>query len=115
MPSSGMLCRVAHVRTDVSEERIASMIRVTRIGKLGRLAVTSVLRLLVTANVVRSLRILVTLMVEAIRSSVTSVLTRATQRSIAEDDILNSIFMSAASFRTSTGAHQASVPLDIGL
>jgi hypothetical protein len=42
MPSSGMLRLVALVRTDVSEERIASIIRVTRIGELGTtLAVTS--------------------------------------------------------------------------
>jgi hypothetical protein len=41
MPSSGMLRRVALVRTDVSEERIASVIRVTKIGELGTsLAVT---------------------------------------------------------------------------
>jgi hypothetical protein len=32
MPSSGMLLRVALVRTDVSEELSASIIRVTRIG-----------------------------------------------------------------------------------
>jgi hypothetical protein len=49
-----------------------------------------VLRLLVTANVVSSSPILVTLMMEAIRSSETSVLTIATQRSIPEDDILHS-------------------------
>jgi hypothetical protein len=42
IPSSGMLRRVAFVRTDVSEERRASIIRVIRIGELGRtLAVTS--------------------------------------------------------------------------
>jgi hypothetical protein len=42
MVSSEMLRRVALVRTDVSEERIASIIRVTRIGKLGAtLAVTN--------------------------------------------------------------------------
>jgi demethoxyubiquinone hydroxylase (CLK1/Coq7/Cat5 family) len=35
MLSSGMLRRVALVRTDVSEERSASIIRVTRIGELG--------------------------------------------------------------------------------
>jgi hypothetical protein len=40
--SSGMLLRVALVRTDVSEERIASIIRVKRIGDVGRtLAVTN--------------------------------------------------------------------------
>jgi hypothetical protein len=39
---SGMLRPVALVRTDVSEERISSMIRVTRIGDLGAtLAVSS--------------------------------------------------------------------------
>jgi hypothetical protein len=42
MASSGMLCRVAFVRTEVSEESSASFIRVTRIGELGiTLAVTS--------------------------------------------------------------------------
>jgi hypothetical protein len=41
MASSGMLRRVALVRTDVSEELSASIIRVTRIGELGTLAVTS--------------------------------------------------------------------------
>jgi hypothetical protein len=41
MASSGMLLRVALVRTDVSEELSASFIRETRIGELGTLAVTS--------------------------------------------------------------------------
>jgi hypothetical protein len=42
MPSSGTLRRVALVRTDVSEELSASIIRVTRIGELGTtIAVTS--------------------------------------------------------------------------
>jgi hypothetical protein len=42
MVSSGMLRRVFLVRTDVSEERSASYIRVTRIDELGTtLAVTS--------------------------------------------------------------------------
>jgi hypothetical protein len=70
-----MLRRVALVRTDVSEELSASFIRVTRIGELGTtLAVTSVRRLPVTANVVPSSPILVTLM-EALCSSETSILT----------------------------------------
>jgi hypothetical protein len=52
MPSSGMLRRVALVRTDVSEERIASIIRVTTIDELRTLPVTIVLQLLATANTV---------------------------------------------------------------
>jgi hypothetical protein len=39
MPSFGMLRRVALVRTDVSEELSASIIRVTSIGELGTLVV----------------------------------------------------------------------------
>jgi hypothetical protein len=93
MVSSGMLRHVALVRTDVSEELSASFITVTRIGELGTtLAVTiflhSVHRLLVTASVVSSSPILVTLMKKALRSSETSVLTRATRRNIPEDTIL---------------------------
>jgi hypothetical protein len=69
MRSSGMLHRVALVITDVSEELSASIIRVTRIG--------TVRRLLFTANVVPSSPILITLMMEALRSSDTSVLNKS--------------------------------------
>jgi hypothetical protein len=41
MSSSGMLRRVVLVISDVSEERSAPIIKVTKIGKLGTLAVTS--------------------------------------------------------------------------
>jgi hypothetical protein len=82
MPSSVMLRLVVLLRTDVSEECITSIIRVT-IGELGTtLAVTarSVLQLLVSANVAPSSEILVNLMMEAIRSSETSVLRKDTRR-----------------------------------
>jgi hypothetical protein len=99
MVSSGMLRRVALVRTDVSEEPGASFIRVTRIGELGTTQAAtsnrhtlvflhSVRWLLVAACVVPSSPILVTLMKEAPGSSETSVLTRTTQHNIPEDTIL---------------------------
>jgi hypothetical protein len=66
MASSGMLRRVALVKTDVSEELSASFIRAARNGQLGpTLAVTSnrlffrsVRRFLVTTSVVPSSLIL---------------------------------------------------------
>jgi hypothetical protein len=88
MVPSGMLRRVALVRTDVSEEFSASFIRVT--SKCQVVFLRSVRRLIVTASVVPSTPILVTLMKEALCSSETSVLTSATQRNIPEDTILHS-------------------------
>jgi hypothetical protein len=88
MSFSGILRRVAIVRTNVLKERISSIIRLTRIGKLGKtLAVTNE-RLQANANVFPNLPILVNLMMEAIRSSKTLVLTRTKRRKIPEDDIL---------------------------
>jgi hypothetical protein len=98
MVSSGLLRRVALVRTDVSEEPGASFIRVTEIGELGTTQATkkylvffrSVRRLLVAACVVPSSPIFVTLMKEALSFSETSVLTRITRRNNPEDTILHS-------------------------
>jgi hypothetical protein len=83
MVSSGMLHRVALVRTDVSAEPSNSFIRVTRVF------LHSMRRLLVAASVVPSSLILVTLMKKVLGSSKTSVLTRATQRNIPDDTILH--------------------------
>jgi hypothetical protein len=79
-----MLRRGVLVRTDISEELSASIIRVTSIGELGTT------RLLITANVVPSSLILVTLMMEALSSFETSVLTRAARRNVPEYGILQS-------------------------
>jgi hypothetical protein len=64
------------VRTDDSEERIATIIRMTIIGELG------------TTLAVPCLSILATLMMDPVRSSETSILTGATLRNIQEDGIL---------------------------
>jgi hypothetical protein len=82
MPSSGTWRCVALVTTDVSEECIASIIRVKRISEL------------VTANAVLIRLILFNLMRETIRTFETLVPTRATRRRIPEDGILLYNFIS---------------------
>jgi hypothetical protein len=72
-----MLRRVALVRTDVSEELTAKY----KVFVFLR----SLRRLLVSANVIPSPPILVTLMVEALRSSETSFLRRAIWLNVPED------------------------------
>jgi hypothetical protein len=53
---------------DVSEERITPSITVARIGELGTI-LRSMIRFLVTSNIVPSLQILVTMKIEAISFS----------------------------------------------
>jgi hypothetical protein len=77
MVYSGLLRRVALVRTDVSEELSASFIGLTRIGELGTtLAVTS------NRHTLRR-------NTEALSPFETLVLTRGTRRNIPEDTILH--------------------------
>jgi hypothetical protein len=78
-----MLRPVTLARTDVSEERIASIIRVTRVGETGT-------TLAVTVIVVPSSTILANLLMEVISTFETSVLTRAAQHNIPESGILHS-------------------------
>jgi hypothetical protein len=89
--------RVALVRTDVSDNRVAFFIRKKRISNLWKnvssnysVFLRSVLRFLVIVNVVPSSLILFTLMMEAISSPETSVLTRASRLHTREDGIPHS-------------------------
>jgi hypothetical protein len=72
---------VALLKTDVSEECITSIVRV-KIDKVGK-------TLAIIGNVVPSSLIVFSLIKVVLRSSETSVLTRATQRNIPGDDNLH--------------------------
>jgi hypothetical protein len=82
-----MLCRVDLVRTDVSEEPRASIIRVTRIGELGTTLALTSNRRTIRRN---ALCIIVTRLREVLRSSVTWFITKETRRNIQEDAIHHS-------------------------
>jgi hypothetical protein len=86
-----MLHRVALVRTNVSEERIASIIRVKRIRELGTTLVIlrSTIPLLVTSNVDPCSLIVSTLVMLAIYSFETLAITRDTGCNIPVDGILH--------------------------
>jgi hypothetical protein len=78
-----MWYREVLVRTDVPEERIASIIRVEEIRELETLAVTRKF-----ASDFPTSLIISTLMMEAIRYLETSALTRAIRHHILEDGVL---------------------------
>jgi hypothetical protein len=81
MPPSGMLSRMAVVRTNVSEEHIASIIRATRIGELETTLAAPSYRNTLRRNVICVF----------LCSSETSIPTGHTRRNITEDDIVTAV------------------------
>jgi hypothetical protein len=95
MPSSGMLCHVPLARNDSCHPDDG--------GPKLEILLRSVCRLLVMANVVPSSPILVTLMMEALSSSKTLVLTRATWHNIPEDGILHHVYLNVFAYPSEYG------------
>jgi hypothetical protein len=87
MPSSGMLRRLAVVRTSVLKASLPSIFRAESIRELGTLFLRIPLQLPVTVNVPGSL-VCSALIMGAARSSEPSFLTRSTRRHIPEEGIL---------------------------
>jgi 3'-phosphoadenosine 5'-phosphosulfate sulfotransferase (PAPS reductase)/FAD synthetase len=80
---------LALAKTDILEEHIASIIRAKRMNEIILVFLCNVPQLLVPANIVPSPLILLNILMEAIYSFETYVITIVTLLHIPEDDILH--------------------------
>jgi hypothetical protein len=98
MPSPGMLRRVALAKPTFRWKGSSNSVR----------------RLLVTANVVPSSPNLVTMIIEALRSSEASAIIRTTRRNIPEDGFLQCGVCSQSASYTSFGSMDVNIDTEIG-